>query len=161
VRQTVSGVTIGVVQDVDDPEQLGRIKMEFPALGLTSDWSRVAVAMAGNGRGMQFMPEVGDEVLVAFDQGDVTKAYVLGYLWNGVDAPPQTDANKRTIHTVSGHLMEFDDTSGSEKITLKFKGGDPSITIEQNKLSITFDGSTSIELSSSGVKVKGTMIELN
>jgi phage baseplate assembly protein V len=161
MSRTVNGVTIGVVEDVNDPEQRGRIKMDLPVLGLKSDWSRVAAPLAGNERGFHFLPEVGDEVLVAFDQGDVKTAFVLGYLWNGVDKPPQTDAHKRTLKTVSGHLLEFDDTGGSEKVTLKFKGSDPSITLEQNKLSITFDSGTFIELSASGVKVKGSLIEFN
>jgi len=159
VNSTVNGVTIGIVKEVDDQ---GRVKMSFPGLGLEdSNWSRVATPLAGKERGMQFMPEVDDEVLVAFDQGDVKTAFVLGYLWNGIDKNPQTDKNKRTLKTVSGHLLEFDDTSGSEKVTLKFKGGDPSIVMEQSKLSITFDSGTFIELSASGVKVKGTLIELN
>lgn len=154
----VNGVTVGVVKEVDDQ---GRVKMSFPVLGLDSDWTRVAAPMAGRERGFQFMPEVDDEVLVAFDQGDVNNAYVLGYLWNGVDKAPQTDAKIRTLKTVSGHLLEFDDNDGDEKITLKFKGGNPSIVLEQSKLSITFDDSTFIELSASGVKIKGSLIELN
>jgi phage baseplate assembly protein V len=161
VSRTVNGVMIGVVEDVDDPDQRGRIKVYLPILELTSDWSRVAAPLAGNERGFHFLPEVGDEVLVAFDQGDVKTAFVLGYLWNGVDKVPQTDAHKRTLKTVSGHLLEFDDTGGSEKVTLKFKGGEPSITLEQNKLSITFNSGTFIELSASGVKVRGSLIELN
>lgn len=158
MTRKVNGVTVGVVKEVDDQ---GRVKMSFPVLGLDSDWTRVAAPMAGRERGFQFMPEVDDEVLVAFDQGDVNNAYVLGYLWNGVDKAPQTDAKIRTLKTVSGHLLEFDDNDGDEKITLKFKGGNPSIVLEQSKLSITFDDSTFIELSASGVKIKGSLIELN
>ncbi len=158
MSRTVNGVTVGIVKEVDDQ---GRVKMSFPVLGLDSDWARVAAPLAGRERGFQFMPEVDDEVLVAFDQGDVNTPYVLGYLWNGVDRPPQTDAHIRTIKTISGHLLEFDDTAGSEKVTLKFKGGNPSIVLEQSKLSITYDDSTFIELSTSGVKVKGSLIELN
>lgn len=158
MTRKVNGVTVGIVKEVDDQ---GRVKMSFPVLGLDSDWTRVAAPMAGKERGFQFMPEVDDEVLVAFDQGDVNTAYVLGYLWNGVDKAPQTDAKIRTIKTVSGHLLEFDDNNGDEKITLKFKGGNPSIVLEQSKLSITFDDSTFVELSASGVKVKGSLIELN
>lgn len=161
MTQKIGGVTIGIVVDVNDPDDRGRVKLDLPVLGIRSDWARVAAPMAGNERGFQFVPEVDDEVLVAFDQGDVTKAYVLGYLWNGQDKPPQTDVKKRTIKTVSGHTLEFDDNDGSEKVTISFKGDKPSIVLEQSKLSITFDDSTFIELSASGVKVKGSLIELN
>jgi len=158
VSDKIIGVTIGLVKEVDDQ---GRLKLYFPVLELNSDWARVAVPMAGKERGFQFMPEVDDEVLVAFDQGDVNAPYVLGYLWNGVDKAPQTDAKIRTLKTVSGHLLEFDDTGGSEKVSLKFMGGNPSIVMEQSKLTIAFDDGNTIEMSASGVKVKGTLIELN
>jgi uncharacterized protein involved in type VI secretion and phage assembly len=161
----VNGVIVGIVRDLEDPEQMGRIKVEFPTLGQdTSNWTRIAAPMSGDSRGFQFMPEVDDEVLVAFENGNVNYPYVIGFLWNGVHKPPKpapADAKKRTLKTVSGHVLEFSDEEGSEKITLQFKGGNPSITIEQSKISIAFDGSNYIELSASGVKVKGTLIELN
>lgn len=161
----INGVIIGIVTDLQDPEQMGRIKIQLPTLGQdTSNWARIAAPMSGDSRGLQFMPEVDDEVLVAFENGDVAFPFIIGFLWNGVHKPPKpdpADAAKRTIKTVSGHVLEFDDTQGSEKITLQFKGDKPSIIIEQSKLTIAFDDSTFIELSPSGVKVKGTLIELN
>lgn len=160
----IPGVAIGIVKSLEDPEGMGRILLEFPWLSEESpesNWARIAVPMAGAERGMQFMPELGDEVLVAFDHGELRFPYVVGFLWNGQELPPRTEPAQRTIQTVSGHVLEFDDTEGSEKVTMKWKGGDPSITLEQTKLSIVFDGGNSIELSASGVKVQGTRIDLN
>jgi phage baseplate assembly protein gpV len=121
----ISGVTIGLVKSLDDPEGLGRVQLTFPWMSEDepeSNWARIAVPMAGADRGMQFMPEVGDEVLVAFEQGEIRLPYVLGSLWNGEDKPPRDDPKLRTIKTVSGHVLEFDDTEGSEKITLITQG---------------------------------------
>lgn len=177
----MAGVVIGLVRSLDDPEGMGRVQLTFPWMGEgepQSNWARIAVPMAGGERGMQFMPEVGDEVLVAFEQGELRLPYVLGYLWNGQDRPPRDDPKLRTIKTVSGHVLEFDDTEGSEKISLLWKGDKPGITLEQSSLEVSFDSTVSIkleagkitiqadpgnkiELSSSGVKVTGTLIELN
>lgn len=177
----IPGVVIGLVTDVADPRGEGRIQLRFPWMSEgqpLSAWARIAAPMAGPERGIQFMPEVDDEVLVAFDHGDVRFPYVIGYLWNGQDKPPRSEPTKRVIQTVKGHLLEFDDTDGSEKISLLYQGDLPSITLEQsainiklsdsNLISITdsgltvqFDGSTSIVLDSSGVTVQGAQINLN
>jgi uncharacterized protein involved in type VI secretion and phage assembly len=83
--------------------------------------------MAGNDRGTWFLPEVGDEVLVAFDHGDVQHPYVLGALWNGQDQPAGENSdgqnNTRRIKSRSGHELIFDDTSSAEKVTVKTKAG--------------------------------------
>ena len=78
-----------LVSNIDDPDELGRMKVTFPWLGDKSEshWARVAVPGAGNERGVLIMPEVGDEVLVAFDHGDPRLPYVIGGLYNGKDKP--------------------------------------------------------------------------
>src|SRR5688572_29680874 len=108
-----TGVIVGTVEDVDDPNGLGRIRIGFPWLGGTSQshWAPIASAMAGGGRGMFFMPEVGDEALVAFDHGDVDQAIVLGFLWNGRDQPPSTNVHERMIRSVNGHTIRFLDST--------------------------------------------------
>jgi uncharacterized protein involved in type VI secretion and phage assembly len=162
--RSIPGVVAGIVRSLDDPEGLGRVQLTFPWMSEdepVSNWARIAAPMAGAERGFQFMPEPGDEVLVAFEQGDLRFPCIVGFLWNGEDKPPRSEPKQRAIQTVSGHVLEFDDTSGSEKISLKWKGGEPSIVLEQTKISIILDGGNSIELSPGGVKVKGTLIELN
>jgi len=87
----LNGVVTGVVTDVDDPQKIGRVKVQFEWLAddYVSDWARVAMPGAGPSRGMVWMPEVGDEVLVAFEHGDPRRPIVIGGLWNGTDTPPE------------------------------------------------------------------------
>jgi phage baseplate assembly protein gpV len=124
---TQYGVVTGEVIDVDDPQKEGRIKVRFPALPGRSEafWAPIATMMSGTKRGSWFMPEKGDEVLVAFHDGQIDHPYILGFLWNGVDKPPHEKINHkvRRIQTVSGHTLDFDDNSDEEKIVLRSKGG--------------------------------------
>lgn len=123
----INGVVVGLVTSVDDPQNLGRIEVFFPWLSddNKSFWARVATLMAGSSRGSWFMPEVDDEALVAFEHGDVQHPYIVGFLWNGKDKPPNDgiDTKVRRLRTVSGHVVEFDDRSGKEEILIKTKAG--------------------------------------
>jgi uncharacterized protein involved in type VI secretion and phage assembly len=126
----IYGVVIAVVTGNQDPEGLGRIKINFPWRGENdeSHWARMISPMAGNERGIVFYPEVDDEVLVAFEHGDINEPYVIGALWNGKDKPPETNSdgknNIRMIKSRSGHEIIFndDDSSGKEKIEINTKG---------------------------------------
>jgi uncharacterized protein involved in type VI secretion and phage assembly len=89
--------------------------------------ARIATLMAGNRRGAYFMPEVGDEVVVGFELGDLNRPVILGALWSDVDAPPShadtsTSNNIRTITSRAGHHITFDD-SPAGKIEIKTAGG--------------------------------------
>ncbi|NEO69760.1 phage baseplate assembly protein V [Moorena sp. SIO3H5] len=129
IRGRFYGVTVGVVTNNSDEENLGRVKVKFPWLSDDDEsyWARVLTPMAGNDRGIYFLPEVNDEVLVAFEQGDINFPYILGGVWNGKDKPPEspeTDKqdsnkktiNKRTIKSISGHIIRLDDTKDEEKV---------------------------------------------
>ncbi|BBU33477.1 phage tail protein (plasmid) [Burkholderia sp. THE68] len=111
----VKGVAIAVVTQNKDPNGLCRVKVRFPwhEKPRESDWARLAMPMAGKGRGFMVIPEVGDEVLVAFERGDLTLPYVLGVLWNGDDKPPgaNTDGRNDQRRWVSRkrHYLLFDD----------------------------------------------------
>src|ERR1051326_3105131 len=92
--QRENGILIGTVLDLADPEKLGRVKLRLPQFDdQQTDWARMASPMAGKDRGFFFQPEVGDEVLVGFENGDPRRAYVLGALWSKVDTPPPRDGN--------------------------------------------------------------------
>jgi len=123
----IQGVVVGIVTSVEDPQNLGRVQVNFPWLSgdNTSQWARVATLMAGPKRGSWFMPEVDDEVMVSFEHGDAQHPYILGYVWNGRDKPPNDgiDTKVRRLRTVSGHVLEFDDRSGQEQILIKTKAG--------------------------------------
>lgn len=121
----LDGVYIGVVTNNKDPNNLGRVKVRFPWLDdqIESHWARLATFYAGKGRGSYFVPEVGDEVLLVFEFGDMNQPYVVGSLWNGKDPLPEPGHpdgkdNHKVIETRSGHKITFDDTDGAEKISI-------------------------------------------
>ncbi|MDQ3908749.1 MAG: phage baseplate assembly protein V [Acidobacteriota bacterium] len=149
----VAGVVVGVVTNNKDEEGLGRVKVKFPWLSDEdeSNWARVAAPMAGNGTGVYFLPEVGDEVLVAFEQGDVRFPYVVGALWNGKDAPPEkNDDGKngvRVIKSRSGHVVRLTDEGGKEKIEIVDKSEQNSVVIDTAKNTITITSGADIVLS--------------
>jgi phage protein D len=84
-----SQLVLGVVTNNGDPDNMGRVRVRYPALGPDAEgaWARVATVSAGNARGLLMLPVVGEEVLVGFEHDDTTRPYVLGSLFNGVDVP--------------------------------------------------------------------------
>jgi uncharacterized protein involved in type VI secretion and phage assembly len=109
----INGVVVGLVTNVEDRTGQGRIRVRFPWLAEQheSDWIRIATTMGGKGRGTFFMPEVDDEVLLAFEQGSVRFPYVVGFLWNGMDEPPANHVRLRRIQSVNGHRISFIDAT--------------------------------------------------
>lgn len=109
------GVAIALVTQNKDEDGLCRVKVRYPwhDKPRESYWARLAVPMAGAGRGTVFIPEVGDEVLVGFEREDLRFPYVLGALWNGQDKPPlaNTDGrnDKRILKSRKKHYLLFDD----------------------------------------------------
>jgi phage protein D/phage baseplate assembly protein gpV len=168
----VLGVVPAMVTNLNDPDDLGRIKVKYPWLPkaegaeIESFWARIAAPMAGGERGFYYLPEVDDEVLVAFEHGDPRYPYIVGGLWGSTDKPPlaigeavaggkvkqrsikstsghviilddTTDAEKVSVTSKSGHTVILDDTSGSETITIKDKTGKNSMIIDSKKNSMT------------------------
>jgi len=119
------GVVTGLVKNLNDPDGQGRIELQFPWLSesVRSSWAPVASALAGKERGAFFMPEIDDEVLVAFEHGDFNHPFIVGFLWNGVDTPPETTNQNRVIKTPGGHQLRFEDKDGAKKVILKSNGG--------------------------------------
>lgn len=115
MREPTSGVVIGKVTSVQDDEGLGRIEVTYPWLGdgNRSRMASMASIMAGGDRGAFFMPEVDDEVLLAFEQGDWDHPYVVGCLWNPVQPPPSSDERQRMIRSVNGHTIRFVDSTAN------------------------------------------------
>ena len=155
---TFSGVMTGLVRDVNDPAGQGRIRVEFPWLGGQSQsyWAAIAAPMAGANRGMFFMPEVDDEVLVAFDRGDVNHAYIIGFLWNGVDRPPSTSVRERMIKTVNGHAIRFLDSTpiaGNKGAVIIEDAHGNRITLSNGK--ITIKSVAVLELDAPSITLKG------
>jgi uncharacterized protein involved in type VI secretion and phage assembly len=131
-----NGIVIGVVDSLDDEDGLGRIQVRYPHLNdELSNWARLATPMGGKDRGLFFRPERDDEVLVAFEQGDPRRPYIVGSLWSTEDPPPADDGNAvdnnwRFLRSRSGHILKFDDTDGAERIELVGKDGNHKIVID-------------------------------
>ncbi|NWJ45562.1 MAG: VgrG-related protein [Chloroflexi bacterium] len=155
------GVVIGIVTNLNDPDNLGRVKIKFPWLpqadgqDIESNWARVAMPMAGNNRGFFFMPEVNDEVLVAFEQGDLQHPYIIGALWNGKDAPPELSqalssgvVKQRLIKSKSGHIITLDESDDKPKISIVDKTGSNKIIIDSQNNTITIESKDKISITS-------------
>jgi len=152
-RNVLSGLVIGIVTDNQDPEGYGRVKVKYPWLAedQSSDWARVVTPGGGNKRGLEFLPEVNDEVLVGFELGDIQYPYVLGGLWNGRDAIPERvveagQVQKRLLRSRTGHTITLDDSDSGGGITIEDKNGNKVVLDSaSNKLSISVKGDASIE----------------
>ncbi len=181
----IFGVVVGIVTDNKDPENLGRVNVSFPWRGETDQgyWARVSTLMAGNDRGTFFLPEVGDEVLVAFDRGQMSHPFVIGMLWNGVDKPPEGNADgknnirkiksrsgheiifddnaegkkeKIEIHTKAGHKVVLDDSTGKEKLEIVDKTGKNKISIDSAQNSINIESAMQLKFKANVVEIEGT-----
>lgn len=126
-ERRVFGIVTAKVTSIDDD---GAYHLEYLSMGdaQPSAPARVVMPMAGNKRGVHFLPEPGDEVAVAFELGDTNLPIILGGVWNNESpapdqAQPSPDNNFRTIVSRSNHELTFDDSPGSEKITLKSQSG--------------------------------------
>jgi phage baseplate assembly protein V len=153
------GVVVGIVTNNQDPDNMHRVKVRFPWLSndVESNWARVAAPMAGKGRGAYFLPEVDDEVLVAFEHGQVDHPFVVGSLWNGKDGAPESNAdgenNHRTLRSRSGHVLRFNDKSGNETIEIIDKTGNNKVTIDSAKNTITIEAQSDITIKSTTGKL--------
>jgi uncharacterized protein involved in type VI secretion and phage assembly len=153
------GVHPALVSDIVDPDGQGRVKVSLPWASGYEAWARVATLMAGAGRGSWFIPEVGDEVLVAFEAGDPRWPYVLGGLWNGSDSPPESmdsggQNNPKVLRSRGGVKVTLDDTQGTERCILETPAGQK-VTLADGPGSITVEDSNgnTIKLDSSGITV--------
>ena len=164
----IHGVVVGVVTNNQDPDGLGRVKVKFPWLSEAdeSTWARVAAPMAGKERGVYFLPEVEDEVLVAFEHGDARFPYVLGALWNGKDAPPAKNDdgknNVRVIKSRSGHVIRLNDEDGKEMIEIVDKSEKNSIVLDtaKNTITITTDKDIALSAAQGTIKLDAQKIEI-
>jgi len=176
---TIEGVALGIVTDNKDPDGLGRVKVKFPwrENSRESTWARVVAIGAGKDRGLYWVPEVNDEVLLIADKKDVQHLFVIGSLWNGQDKPPNNNSdqenNTRMIRSRSGNEIEIFDKQGQSRIRLKTtngssitmddqkgtiemadSGGSNKITIDVNQGGITIQSSTSLTLKSQSISIE-------
>lgn len=174
---TLQGVYTASVLDNRDPEGLARVLVRVSgvddASGARGVWARVATMMAGQNRGTWFVPEGGDEVLVAFERGDLRVPYVIGALWNAKARPPATSNDASTtkmIQSRSGVNFQIRDddktrslvieTPAGQRVTLQ--DGPGSLRIEdQNGNAITLEPSGVTINASAKVTVNGSTVDVN
>jgi uncharacterized protein involved in type VI secretion and phage assembly len=186
IDRRVYGVAPAQVVSNRDARGEGRVQVKLPWLPGHRPWARVAMPTTGSGTGVFLMPQEGDEVLVAFGQGDVRDPFVVGSLWNGRDKPPATAITdpqmKRVIKTPAGHVITLDDSArsveiktadgqrvlmdakqivvdagkGAAKLTLAAAGD---VTLEAKK-QLTLKGATVNLEASAGATLKGETMEL-
>ncbi|THE64845.1 phage tail protein [Salinadaptatus halalkaliphilus] len=179
----IQGVVVGIVTDNEDPKDLGRVKLQFPWRDADdeSHWARIATPMAGDGYGAYFLPDVDDEVLVAFENGDIHRPYVVGSLWNGKQTPPQKndgdnnvreirsrsehritfdddrngDGGSICIETSAGHEIVIDDAADQETITIRDDDATNRIVLDSSDDSVAIDAGDELELSAKHVTIDG------
>jgi uncharacterized protein involved in type VI secretion and phage assembly len=148
-----TGVVTAIVTNNNDPDNLGRVKVKFRWMSDTdeSPWARIAAPMAGNGRGAYFLPEVDDEVLVAFLHADPSVPYVIGALWSSKDPPPANNSNgKNTVRLIQsprGHQIKIDDEAGKESVQIVDASGKNRIVIDIAHNIITLQAAKDIVIS--------------
>lgn len=161
------GVFPALVSDIGDPDGQGRVKVTLPwsadtGSGRYEVWARLATLMGGNNRGSWFVPDVNDEVLVTFEGGDPRRPYVIGGLWNGSDAPPdsmdQAGNNfRKVLRSRNGVKITLDDTDGQEQLILETPGGQK-LTLKDGPgtVEIVDSNGNSIKLEPSGITVNAS-----
>lgn len=154
------GVVEAIVTEVnDDNGKEGRVKIKFPWFDdqMVTEWCRVRQFYAGNGYGAFFVPEVGDEVLVAFIHGDMRLPVILGGLYNGHDKPPtfrSASQDQKLIRTKAGSELLFDDTQGKQRVRLKTPGGHTAdLSDVDKKISIQSSGGQTVVIDDSARQI--------
>lgn len=149
---TMAGIAVATVVSNSDQAGLGRVQIRLRWNPAATLWARVAVPMAGSQSGSYFMPQADDEVLVAFNDHDLTEAYVIGCLWSSPRKPPRTGPqdprNLRVIRTPAGHELLFDDQQNL--VSLKTQS-DQHITLSKDSIEVSAgNGASTVTLGSKG-----------
>ncbi len=182
----------GVVTNNEDPEKLGRVKVRLPCLtdSHESTWARLAAPGAGKDRGLVWVPDVDDEVVVVFEHGDINRPIVIGSLWSQKSGPTDSASLVKggkaiAVHIDTHHKMGLkvmdspDDTSlnlGDADNHLALSATNKEVNLKSaNKVvvegqSISLSAQSNLEIKSSGnikiegsgvVEIKGATIKLN
>lgn len=178
----VQGLAVAIVTQNKDDSGLARVRvrLSWQAEGEESYWARLAMPMAGGKRGTYFLPEIGDEVLVGFERGDMSHPYIIGALWNGKQLPPDTNDDgkndRRLIRSRSGHQLLFDD-GDPPRVELNLQDGKHlllddkgikvedgqgnTITIETSSGAVTIESKGQLKLKSQSISIEaGASMEI-
>jgi phage baseplate assembly protein V len=155
------GLVLGTVHDTDDPQGWGRVRVQYRWLGGTtiSDWAPIASLLAGPDYGTWFIPEIGNEAVLAFDRGDVNHPFVLGFLWNGEDHAPSTSVKERIIRSVNHHTIRFLDPTPTPQgnkggISIEDAHGNY-IVLTNNQVTVHAEGTLLLDGANVAIKANG------
>ncbi len=175
INRKFPGVVTGTVMSVNDPLSLGRVQVRLPFIDAedSSPWARVAVPMAGKQFGHYFIPDVDEEVLVAFEHGDVRAPYILGSLWTASAPPPlqSPQSQIRTIRTPAGVQIVMAERPAAISIQTgapaspipaspSATGPQQSIVIDSSGVGITTPNKVQIEVNTTKVTISPDSVEI-
>jgi uncharacterized protein involved in type VI secretion and phage assembly len=154
------GVYPAIVSDIKDPQNLGRVKLALPWLSkdYVTDWARIVQLGAGKDVGLQMMPRPKEEVVIAFENGQLDSPIILGSVFGKTTGKiPNAKLIKNgkplvtALTTKAGHQLIFDDDNDSSSITLQMKNGNACSVVMTDKggITITTKGDRSVTIKSS------------
>ena len=158
----LNGVFSGVVTDNVDPENLARVKVHLPRLNVSGQkgdetWARMSTSMTGKNRDACSVPEVGDEVLVAFEAGDFRHAYVIGYLCNGTKSSPDTTDTNNVLISRRGVKITLGEQNGQECFIVETPAGQNlTLTDGPGSIGISDGNGNSVNFETSGITVNAS-----
>jgi Rhs element Vgr protein len=170
-------LVLGLVTNNDDPDKMGRVRVQYPSLGQDAEsaWAPIASASAGNARGMMMLPVVGEEVLVGFEHGDTRRPYILGSLFNGTDLPgddlaqsqdgsfallsdqkivatAQDAMNLTTKQSLTVSADQNISETAQQSYTIESQQGD--INVKSNMGNVTIEGTQSVTIKCGGSSIQ-------
>jgi uncharacterized protein involved in type VI secretion and phage assembly len=160
------GVYPAIVTDLVDSESLGRVQVRFPWLGEDGDrdvraWATLCSPYADDQQGLLVLPEVGSQVVVAFEAGNLRRPYVLGAAWNGREAlphPPEQANDIRLLRSRSDSRLEFDDSAGGPKVRLTMASGH-TVTLDDaaQEITVRHAGGCTVRLTATAVEIQANV----
>jgi uncharacterized protein involved in type VI secretion and phage assembly len=157
------GVYPAVVTDLVDPDRLGRIEVRFPWLGEDGDrevraWATLCTPYADDQQGLEILPEVESQVVVAFEAGNLRRPYIVGAAWNGTARLPQEAQRSndlRLLRSRADSRLEFDDAAAGAKVRITMASGHQ-VTLDDAAQEVTVRHAAGCT-----VKLTATNVEVN
>ncbi len=160
------GVYPALVTDIVDDRQLGRVEVRYPWLGADGDrdvraWATLCSPYADDQQGLLVLPEVGSQVVVAFEAGNLRRPYVLGAVWNGKEAlphSPEPSNDIRLLRSRADSRLEFDDSRGAAKVRITMASGHQ-VTLDDAAQEVTVQhaGGCVVRLTATSVEINANL----
>lgn len=160
------GAHPAIVTDIVDPESLGRVQVRFPWLGRDGDrdvrsWATLCSPYADGDQGFLALPEVGSQVVVVFEAGNLRRPYIIGSTWNGRESMPhrpEAANNVRLVRTRADSRLQFDDTAGAETVRLTTASGHE-VTLDNSTQQVTVRhaGGCTVRLTATSVEIQANV----